>query len=468
VTSPRAHTAHGHWLHQVGPLDPLLALEGRLDADVVVIGGGYTGMWTAWRIRELEPEARVVVLEAGRCGTGPSGRNGGFALDLWDELPAIRERFGDADAVTLCDAAEDSVTSVGAWCEREGVDAWFRRGGMLQVSAAPAQDGAWDEVVQSCEEVGRPGAALALDGAATRARCDSPRFRGGVWFPSCGALNPGRLATGLRARLAESGVEIREHSAVRRLQAGNGGVVATTDRGEVRAGAAVIAAGAAGTRLPRLRNRLVVTSSHMVVTEPVPDVIEQLGWTGGEAIIDSRRLLHYFQATRDDRIAFGWGGGRVVPDTRLGGRTEVDPEVIADVVGSLIWFFPQLEGRRIDHAWGGPIDVSPTHLPMVGSLDPDPVHYAFGFTGNGVGPTQLVGRILASLALGRNDEPTRLAIVEPPTGRVPPEPLRYLGGTLVRSAMIRKERLEQEARAVDLPTRAIAGLPGLIGVKIGR
>jgi len=206
----------------------------------------------------------------------------------------------------------------------------------------------------------------------------------------------------------------------------------------------------------------------MVVTEPVPDLISELGWTGGEAIIDSRHLLHYFQATPEGRIAFGWGGGHIVPDTRLGGRTEVDPEIIAEVIRSLHWFFPQLEGRRIDHAWGGPIDVSPSHLPMVGSLDPDPVHYAFGFTGNGVGPTQLVGRILASLALGRRDDPTRLAIVEPPPGRVPPEPLRYLGGTLVRRAMVRKERLERDGRRADPLTRAIAGVPELIGVQIGR
>ncbi len=468
MTAPCAHTAHGHWLDQLGPVEPFAELEGRLDADVVVVGGGYTGMWTAWRIRELEPDARVVLLEANRCGTGPSGRNGGFVLDLWDSLPGIRELFGDAAGLELCDAAEESVAAVGAWCEREDVDAWFTHRGMLQVSAAPAQDGAWDDVVRGCEQLGRPGAAVALDAAATRARCASPRFRGAALFPGCGTVNPGRLAAGLRVRLAEAGAEIRERSPVRRLDAGPWGVLASTDRGEVRAGVAVIAAGAAGTRVPRLRNRLAVASSHMVVTEPVPDLLDELGWTGGEAIIDSRHLVHYFRATRDRRIAFGWGGGRVVPDARLGGRAEVDPEIVSEVIRTLHWFFPQLAGRRIDHAWGGPIDVSPIHLPMVGSLDPDPVHYAFGFTGNGVGPTQLVGRVLASLALGRRDEPTRLAIVEPPTGRVPPEPLRWLGGTLVRKAMVRKERLEQEGAAVDLPTRAVAGLPELIGVKTSR
>jgi glycine/D-amino acid oxidase-like deaminating enzyme len=246
------------------------------------------------------------------------------------------------------------------------------------------------------------------------------------------------------------------------------GVVATTDGGEVRAGSAVLAAGAAGMRVGRLRNRLTVTSSHMVVTEPVPDLIEELGWTGGESITDCRRFVHYFRTTRDGRIAFGWGGGRIVAGTRLRGRAEFDPALVAEVARHLRWFFPGLEGRRIDHAWGGPIDVSPTHLPIVGSLDPDPVHYAFGFTGNGVGPSQLVGRILASLALGRRDEPTRLAIVEPPGARVPPEPFRYAGGAIVRRAMLRKERLEEEGRSAGPLTRGIAGLPERIGIHIGR
>ena len=468
VTAPRLHTAHGHWLDQVGAPDPRPPLAGAVEADVVVIGGGFAGMWSAWHVRALEPEARVALVEASVCGTGPSGRNGGFVLDLWDALPTIRERFGDGPALALCDASTESVAAVGEWCEREGVDAWFGRGGMLQVSAAPAQDGAWDEVVRGCAELGRPGAATALGADEVRARCDSPRFRGGALYPGCGTVNPGRLAGGLRERLVEAGVEVYERSPVRGLRAGAGEVRALCDGGEVRARSAVLAAGAAGTRVPRLRNRLTVTSSHMVVTEPVPDVIADLGWTGGEAIIDSRHLVHYFRTTRDDRIAFGWGGGRVVPGTRLGGRAEVDPEVVAEVTGSLHSFFPALEGRRIDHAWGGPIDVSPSHLPMIGTLDPGPVHYAFGFTGNGVGPTQMVGRTLASLALDRRDEPTRLAIVEPPPGLVPPEPLRYLGGTVVRRAMVHKERLEEQGRRADPITRAIVAVPELIGVKIGR
>jgi glycine/D-amino acid oxidase-like deaminating enzyme len=206
----------------------------------------------------------------------------------------------------------------------------------------------------------------------------------------------------------------------------------------------------------------------MVITEPVPDVLEAVGWTGGECITDSRATVHYFRTTPDGRIAFGWGGGRVVPGARLNGRAEVDARVASEVERRLLRVFPALRGRRVEHAWGGPIDVSPTHLPVVGSLAGDRVHYAFGYTGNGVAPSGLAGRVLASMALGRRDEHTGLALVEPPPVRVPPEPFRFAGGTIIRAALLRRERLEEEGRRPDPLTRFVAGVPERIGIHIGR
>jgi glycine/D-amino acid oxidase-like deaminating enzyme len=206
----------------------------------------------------------------------------------------------------------------------------------------------------------------------------------------------------------------------------------------------------------------------MVITEPVPDVISALGWSGGECITDSRAMVHYFRTTPDGRIAFGWGGGRIVPGARLNGRAELDRSLVAELERHLVRFFPPLAGRRIEHAWGGPIDVSPTHLPVLGSLDGGRVHYAFGYTGNGVGPSRLAGRTLASMALGRGDEAARLPLVGSRAVRLPPEPLRYAGGTVVRAALLRRERLEEEGRRPGPLTRAISGLPARIGIHIGR
>ena len=228
-------------------------------------------------------------------------------------------------------------------------------------------------------------------------------------------------------------------------------------------------AGSALRALPPVRSRLTVASSHIVLTEPVPDVLEALGWTGGEAITDGHTLLHYMRTTPDGRIAYGWAGGRIACGGRLGGRLDVDPAVASAAERDLRATFPQLEGRSVTHAWGGPIDVSPTHLPLVGSLPGGRCFWGAGFTGNGVGPTRLIGQVLASLALDRRDERTRLPIVDAAPGApIPPEPLAWAGGMAVRAALMRRERIEDQDGRVDPVTRTLSVLPKLLGVQLGR
>ena len=162
-------------------------------------------------------------------------------------------------------------------------------------------------------------------------------------------------------------------------------------------------------------------------------MLEEIGWTGGECLTDGRTLIHYFRTTRDGRIVFGWGGGRLAWGARVNGRAELDREVAAQVAADLVRLFPGLRDRRLTHAWGGPIDVSPSHIPQVGSLPGAPVHFAFGYTGNGVGPSQLAGRILASLALDRRDAPTRLPIVDSGPGAFVPAGAAGLAGRIARA-----------------------------------
>ena len=290
----------------------------------------------------------------------------------------------------------------------------------------------------------------------------------GAFMRTGATVQPARLALGLRARLLAEGVQIHEHSRVRRLADGPRGVLAETAAGRVRARAAVLAAGAEAAGIGPLRRRVAVGSSHIVLTEPVPDVLEELGWTGGEAITDARTFLHYFRTTPDGRIAFGWAGGHLAPGGRPAGRIELDPVAVAGAARALVRFFPALAAHRVTHAWGGPVDVSPTHLPFLGTLAGGRVHYATGFTGNGVGPSHLAGRILAALALDRREPVTRLAIVEPPAVRFPPEPAAFLGGELVRAGTLRAERLEEQGRRVDPPTRWLTALPRRLGVHVGR
>ncbi len=217
-----------------------------------------------------------------------------------------------------------------------------------------------------------------------------------------------------------------------------------------------------------LRNALTVTSSHIVLTQPVPDLLEEIGWTGGECITDSRSLIDYFRTTPDGRILFGWGGGRIAMGARLGGRAELDPEVVALVAQHLRDCFPRLAGRRLTHAWGGPIDASPTHLPVVVPLRGGHAFAAAGYTGNGVGPSHMVGRALASLALDRRDDHSRLAFVDPSPPRVPPEPFHWVGGEAIRRAIMRKEEAELADRDPDPLSSLISRIPELIGYHLGR
>ena len=461
------HDAHGYWLAEAGPAEPAPALERQQSADVVVVGGGYTGLWTAWQVKQLQPEASVVVLEQEGCGVGPSGRNGGFLNGLWFSLPTLRKHFGDREAIAVARAAQRSVIEIGDFCRDQRVDAWYRQAGYLQVSTAPAWDRAWEPAMAACRELGEPDACVALDPEQVRLRCDSPIFRGAGFYKGAATVQPARLALGLARRVRERGVEVYEHSEVTSVERRGSDVVAETKHGSVRAKAAVMAGGGALARLPGMQHRLTLTSSHIVITEPVPDLLERIGWTGGECITDSRAMVHYFRTTPDGRIAFGWGGGRVAFGTRTDGRAERDPAVIDEVRGHLRRFFPGLEGRRIEHAWGGPIDVSPSHLPVIAELEQG-IHCAFGYTGHGVGPSHMLGRSLASLALERRDEASRLAFVDPPALRVPPEPFRYVGGSMIRRAILRKEAALERGRTPGPVTRALAGIPERLGIHIGR
>jgi glycine/D-amino acid oxidase-like deaminating enzyme len=463
------HDRLGYWIKEAGAVTSRPPLEADRDADLLIVGGGYTGMWTAWHARRLAPDARIVLLESEPvCGRGPSGRNGGFVEGLWTTLASMRARWGDAPALAAAHAAEEAVERIAAFCAEGDVDAWFRPGGYLEVSTTPAHDGTGRAALEACRELGVRDKLRALDAAEVRARCASPEFRGGVMEPGAATVQPARLALAIRKSLIDDGVEIYESSPVRRFREAADGVEATTATGaRVRAPRGVLAIGAAAKAGP-LRGRLTVASSHIVITEPVPDVLEKLGWTGGEAITDGRSLVHYFRTTPDGRIAFGWGGGRIAMGTRLHGRTEVDPHVAEADHRHLLDYFPDLAGRRVTHAWGGPIDASPTHLPAVTSLPHSRAWVAAGYTGNGVGPTNMVGLTLAALALDRTDAPTRLPFVDPKTPRVPPEPFHWIGGEAIRIGIDRKEQAEMEGRRPGRIASAVAKVPELIGFHIGR
>ena len=454
------------WLDEAPPVEPQPALEGELEVDVAIVGGGYTGLWTALAVGELEPSARVAVLEAALCGEGPSGRNGGFLHGYWSSLARARRVFGDGGALAVAEAASAIVPGVREFVERRGVDVWLREAPMLEVSAAPAQDEAIDAALAAARDLGVEEEATPIGRDELGERCSSPSFRRGVLYREGATVQPARLVRALSAAVLDTGVVLHERTPMIRRRRDSPNVV-ETPRGRVRAREVVVAINAAAAGWRPLARRLTAFGSYVVLTEPVPQLLDAINWTGGESIVDGRMFLHYFRTTNDGRVLMGSGSGPIGFGGRLGERFTADAPSVARAEAGLRFLLPGLADARVERAWGGPIDVSADHFPFFGTVPGSRVHYGAGYSGNGVGPSWLGGRILARLALGVEDELTALPLVNRSVRPLPPEPIKGVGGGLVRGAALRVEEAEQAGRRPALPLRAIAALPRVVGLRVG-
>jgi glycine/D-amino acid oxidase-like deaminating enzyme len=334
---------------------------------------------------------------------------------------------------------------------------------MLGVSASPAQDASVDGAVAAARELGVPERAVPLSREEVTERCRSPVFRRGVFLPDAATVQPARLARALRRRALALGARIHERTRVTRVHER----VFETAAGRVHAPELVVATNAWSAAWRPLRRHLTPFGSYVVLTEPVPELIEEIGWTGGEAIADERMFLHYFRTTPDGRVLMGSGSGPIGFRGRVDERFTHDRATAARAEAGLRRLLPALADVRVEHAWGGPIDVSADHVPFFGTLPAGGVHYGAGYSGNGVGPSWLGGQILASLALGLDDEWTRLPLVARRVPTLPPEPLRRLGGGLIRSAILAVEEAEEAGRRPSAAARAVASLPRRLGLRVG-
>jgi glycine/D-amino acid oxidase-like deaminating enzyme len=469
----RADTARGvgWWMQDALGAEPDEALPAPppFDAspyDVAIVGGGYTGLWTAWSLLQAQPGARIILIEQGICGGGPSGRNGGFVHGWWDQLPYLVERFGSGDALMLAQLVDESVGAIGGWCSEHAVDAWYRRGGYLRVSASAAQDGEWLPPVRACAALGVADQYHELTPDEVRARCASPVMRGGAFMPNGATIQPARLARGLRKVLIARGVAIHEGTRVKGVRPGKPVRLETT-AGNLQAEQVVLALNAWAAGWREFGTSLLSWGSHIVLTEPVPGRLAELGWTGGEAIADARFTVHYFRTTPEGRLAFGAGVGAAGFGGHVDCRYDRDPRAEARALASLRRFFPTLADAEIADAWGGPIDISPDRLPMIGSRHGGRVHFAHGFSGNGVAPAHFAGRVLAAMVGQPAGELARNPIVGRRMRGFPPEPLRYAGVRLVREALVRRDEAEDAGRRPSVLVRLMAFMPRLMGYRLG-
>jgi glycine/D-amino acid oxidase-like deaminating enzyme len=334
---------------------------------------------------------------------------------------------------------------------------------MLEVSASARQDEAIDAGVRAAVELGVPERALPLSPDEVAERCRSPVFRRGVLFRDAGTVQPARLARGLRRAALAAGVELHERSRVTAVRPR----VVETAGGRLQAPEIVVATNAWLTGWRPVRGRLTNFGSYVVLTEPVPDLLAEIGWTAGEAIIDGRMFLHYFRTTADGRVLMGSASGPIGRGGTVDRRFFGDAATVARAERGLRRLLPGLAAARVEHAWGGPIDVSSDHLPFFGRVPGARIHYGAGYSGNGVGPSWLGGQILASLVLGTDDEWSRLPLAQRLPPRLPPEPLRFLGGAGVRRAILAVEDADERGRRANPLARAVAAVPRVLGLRIG-
>jgi len=424
------------WIEEAGREQPTAPLEGAVEADVAIVGGGLVGLWTAHAVLEQKPEARVVVLEAAQCGDGASARNGGFLHGYWSSLRRLVELVGPEDALQVARSAEGIVAAVRAL----GEDVWLEDEGMLLVSTSAGQDASVREAVAVAEQLGVPDEAVLVPQAEVPLR--SPVFRDAVRFRDGATVQPARLVRAVRNAAVRTGAHLYERSPVVEIENGR----LKTQSGSVKAEEIVVATNAWASRWRPTASRLAAARSAIVLTDPVPDLAARIGWEGREAVMDGRRYLSYFRTTNDGRVLMGSATGSMA-------RAEE----------TLRTMFPALSDVAVSHRWWGMIDISSDRFPFYGTIPRSRVHFGAGFTGNGVGPSWLGGQLLAALALRQE---VRSPLVRRHVPRLPPEPLRSLGTVLVGRALLALDEAENADRRPPRLATFVAGVPQRIGLRI--
>jgi glycine/D-amino acid oxidase-like deaminating enzyme len=411
-------------------LEPRAALPGDRDADVAIIGGGLTGLWTAYYLAKARPELRIVVLEKSIAGFGASGRNGGWCSALFPaSAAALERRHGRDAAVAMRRAMVDTVGEVGRVAAAEAIDCDFVRGGTLVFARSPLQ------LREAAAEVA-DAARFGVDRLELRGRGEIPSGAadaiGATYDPACARVQPAKLVRGLAETVEGLGVTIFEDTEVIDWAAHR----VTTSRGTVTAPVVVVATEGYGATLPKTRRRILPLYSLMIATEPLgDDVWAEIGIEHGQTFADYRHLLIYGQRTADNRFAFGGRGARYHWGSSIRPDYDRVPHVFEHLRKTLVDLFPAARGAAVTHRWGGPLGV-PRDWHAAASFDRSSgIAFAGGYVGDGLSTTNLAGRTLTDLILDRDSELTRLPWANHVSPNWEPEPLRFIASNLGLAAM---------------------------------
>ena len=441
-----AHEAVSFW-HETVTIEPGAPLAEDTTCDVVVVGGGFTGLSTAIEIKRGAPELDVVLLERGVCGHGASGRNGGFAMPLigWDLSDAARQ-LGNERAREAYRLMYKAVAHLKRVIKDHGIDCDLEETGYLLLATCEARRRRLLHEDRLAQELGFDIAWL--EGEALREHIRSEQFLGGLYDPYPCIVNPAKLTRGLADLASELGVRVYEQTPLQRLEVNDSGVEASAAGGSVKAKLGMLAVNGYGNALGFMPNQVMPVHTYIVLTEPLaPAQLEEIGWANKRTSLETaRNMIHYFRLTADNRILFG---GEDV-ELYYGGRYEDAHEPIFNALTARFReYFPSLANVGITHQWGGQLGVTMDMFPTFGETGPgNNLFYATGYSGHGVSLSNYAGRILAPRILERLGHPAEPHDGEPffynrRPMRLPPEPFRYLGMRAYRRLLRAQDRLQK-------------------------
>ncbi len=456
----KTHGARSLWLQEaLGSPDPSEhpAFAGRAETDVCIIGGGFTGLWTALELKRRAPDTDVTLVEADICGAGASGRNGGFALTWWAHFEHLLSLCGPEEALALARRAEQAVRNIGQFCQERGIADAFHMNGWVWAATNPSQVGGWEQTVRRLDQFGaNPYRELSRPELIELTGSD--QHLAGLFEPVSATVQPAKLARELARAVREAGVRVYERSQVRGIEYGAQTSV-VLERGSIQADQVVLAVNAWAARIREIGAGLVVVASDVIATEANPARLDEAGIKRGVCISDGRRLVNYYHATPEGRIVFGKGGGTLAYDNHITPTFDHPGRRQPAIRSQLLRTYPTLWDLPIAESWSGPIDYSLSGLPFFVRLHDAPsVLVCAGFSGDGVGPSRLAAEILAELAAtgGTAGLPAALRCV--PRAPLPPEPIRYVGGRVVRAAIARKECSQDQGQRPRAFDRLLAAL----------
>ncbi|MEO8502790.1 MAG: FAD-dependent oxidoreductase [Acidobacteriota bacterium] len=430
------------WLAGRPPRIEAPPLAGRIEADLAIVGGGFTGLWTALFLKELEPRTEVVLLEAETCAYGASGRNAGIVGETLDHSHALAIRhFGFAEARRMAEIGRRNLDELEDFVAERGIDAQFERRGQLIFALRDEHLSALSDDMALAERLGVDSYRL-LDAEEAQAEIHSSLYRGALLLPRGATVEPVRLAEGLRREAERRGVKVYEHSAVTSFDVNGTGVRAFTSGGEVAARRAVLATNAYSLQLlPRLGHRYLPLYDYVMVSQPLSSTQKDaLGWRQRRGATDARAFFNYYRLTADDRVLWGTSEAVYYPGNRADRGCDHSPRHYQGLRESFAQHFPQLGDLEFPYAWGGPICSTTRLTPFFGRAYGGRLLYGLGYTGHGIASTRLAGRILAHLALEKPSPLLDLAMVRRAPLPFPPEPLRHWAISAVERGLRRTDQ----------------------------